>query len=67
MAEIYRLERAGGPKSPGWLAYLARVEHRPALAAHNPMAGPGELGWEPLGLPWQAGYRWAIARAHGTV
>lgn len=25
------------------------------------------LGWAPLGLPWHAGYRWAIARAHGAV
>jgi hypothetical protein len=25
------------------------------------------LGWTPLGLPWHAGYRWAIARAHGAL
>ena len=43
MAEIYRLDRAGGPSSPRFRAYLARVEHEHALAAYNPMAGPEAL------------------------
>jgi hypothetical protein len=43
MAEIYRLDRAGGPRSPRFRAYLARVEREHALAAYNPMAGPAAL------------------------
>jgi hypothetical protein len=114
MAEIYRLDRAGGPDSPRFRAYLAHMGHHHALAAYNPMAGPAALatverlleldaeaiagrhaeeseiavvvsspglwtdriatdpaalalGWTPLGLPWHAGYRWAIARANGAL
>jgi hypothetical protein len=43
MAEIYRLDRAGGVRSPRFAAYLDRVENRRALAAYNPMAGPAAL------------------------
>jgi hypothetical protein len=43
MAEIYRLDRAGGPDSPRFRAYLARVGHQHAVAAYNPMAGPAAL------------------------
>jgi hypothetical protein len=43
MAEIYRLDRAGGPRSPRFRAYLDRVEGEHALAAYNPMAGPAAL------------------------
>jgi hypothetical protein len=69
MAEIYRLDRAGGVRSPRFRAYLTLVEHEHALAACNPMGGPAAvaLGWTPLRLPWHAGYRWAIARAHGAL
>lgn len=40
MAEIYALPRAGGPRSPRFAAYVARVEHHWGLSAYNPMAGP---------------------------
>jgi hypothetical protein len=43
MAEIYRLDRAGGASSPRFRAYLAHAEHEHALAAYNPMAGPEAL------------------------
>ena len=43
MAEIYLLSREGGPRSPRFLAYLARVEHEWGLSAYNPMAGPAAL------------------------
>jgi hypothetical protein len=43
MAEIYRLDRTGGVRSPRFVAYLGRVENRRALAAYNPMAGPAAL------------------------
>jgi hypothetical protein len=43
MAEIYRLDRTGGVRSPRFVAYLDRVENRRALAAYNPMAGPAAL------------------------
>jgi len=40
MTEIYALPRAGGPGSPRFAAYVARVEHHWGLSAYNPMAGP---------------------------
>ena len=43
MAEIYRLDRTGGVRSPRFVAYLARVESEHALAPYNPMAGPAAL------------------------
>jgi hypothetical protein len=43
ISEIYRLDRSGGPQSPRFLTYLARVEQTPGLSAYNPMAGPGAL------------------------
>jgi hypothetical protein len=68
LAENYRLDRAGGP-CWRFRAYLARVGHQQALAPYNPMADPAALalGWTPLGLPWHAGYRWAIAHTNGPL
>jgi hypothetical protein len=43
MAEIYSLSRTGGPKSPRFATYKARVEHEWGLSAYNPMAGPPAL------------------------
>jgi len=43
MAEIYRLDRTGGPGSPRFKVYRARVEATPGLAHYNPMAGPAAL------------------------
>lgn len=43
MAEIYTLSREGGPRSPRFRAYVARVEHEWGLSAYNPMAGPPAL------------------------
>ena len=43
MSEIYALSREGGPRSPRFVAYVARVEHEWGLSAFNPMAGPGAL------------------------
>lgn len=43
MADIYRLDRTGGVRSPRFVAYLARVESEHALAPYNPMAGPAAL------------------------
>ena len=40
MAEIYALPRKGGPQSPRFAAYLARVEGSWGLSSYNPMAGP---------------------------
>jgi hypothetical protein len=43
MAEIYSLSRTGGPRSPRFAAYKARVEHEWGLSGYNPMAGPPAL------------------------
>lgn len=43
MADIYRLPRAGGPNSPRFTAYHARVAATHGLSAYNPMAGPHAL------------------------
>jgi hypothetical protein len=40
MTEIYVLPREGGPRSPRFAAYVARVEHSWGLTSYNPMAGP---------------------------
>jgi hypothetical protein len=39
MAQMYRLSRTGGPNSPRFQFYLARVEREWGLVAYNPMAG----------------------------
>ena len=43
MAGLYALSRSGGPKSPRFAAYTARVEHEWGLSGYNPMAGPPAL------------------------
>ncbi len=43
MASLYELPRDGGPRSPRFEAYRARVEHEWGLVAYNPMAGPATL------------------------
>lgn len=43
MAQLYALSRSGGPKSPRFSAYVARVEHEFGLVGYNPMAGPAAL------------------------
>jgi hypothetical protein len=69
MAEIYRLDRAGEAALVGdAVELLGASEQRGDIAAvlfGDPAALA--LGWTPLGLPWHAGYRWAIARANGAL
>ena len=57
-AELVRdaVELLGGSEKRGDIAAVLFGD--PAAVA---------LGWTPLGLPWHAGYRWAIARAHGAL
>ena len=43
MHEIYGLSRKGGPDSPRFKEYVARVEHEWGLVAYNPMAGDAAL------------------------
>ncbi|MEP6990886.1 MAG: hypothetical protein ABJA80_08165 [bacterium] len=43
MASLHELSRDGGPRSPRFEAYRARVEHEWGLIAYNPMAGPAAL------------------------
>lgn len=39
MAEVYRLERRGGPASPRFAAYVTLAQSRWGIPAYNPMAG----------------------------
>ena len=39
MAAIYRLSRAGGPRSPRFTEYVKHAEHVFGLSGYNPMAG----------------------------
>jgi hypothetical protein len=66
MAEIYTLSRDGGPRSPRFRAYVARVEHEWGLSAYNPMAGPAALDTV-RGLLEMDAERHALEAAHAVA